>query len=222
MPLVVLGAAILWFGWFGFNAGSSLRADSVAAYAFMNTNTATALALLAWLAWLAVEQLRFAKPTTLGAASGAVAGLVAITPCAGFVTPLASLVIEALAGLACAGAVSLKTWLMVDDSLDVGGVHLVGGVLGTLCVGLFATTSINSLGADGLFYGGGYGLLARQAVTLLAVGLYSFTVTYLLGRVLDRVTGNRVPARQEQQGLDLALHGESGYELTEVGDDVRV
>jgi Amt family ammonium transporter len=219
MPFVVLGAAILWFGWFGFNAGSSLHADSVAAYAFMNTNAAAAAALLAW---VAVEQLRYGKPTTLGAASGAVAGLVAITPCAGFVSPLAALGIGVLAGLACAAAVSLKTWLQVDDSLDVVGVHLVGGVLGTLCVGLFASTSINPLGANGLFYGGGYGQITRQAGTLLVVGLYSFTVTYVLGRVLDRVVGNRVPARQEQQGLDLALHGESGYELSEVADHVRI
>jgi len=219
MPLVVLGAAILWFGWFGFNAGSALRADSVAGYAFMNTNTAAAAALLAW---SLVEKLRFGKPTSLGAASGVVAGLVAITPCAGYVSPLAALAIGALSGLACAAAVSMKVWFRLDDSLDVVGVHLVGGVVGTLAVGLFASTAINRLGADGLFYGGGYGLILRQAGTVLAVGCYSFGATYLLGKVLDRVIGNRVPARQEEQGLDLALHGEIGYELNGVVGDVRI
>jgi Amt family ammonium transporter len=211
MPLVVLGAAILWFGWFGFNAGSALRADSIAVSAFVNTNTAAASALLAW---SAVELIRFRKPTTLGAASGLVAGLVAITPCAGYVTPLASLVIGLLAGLGCAGAVSLKMWFSVDDSLDVVGVHLIGGVIGTLCVGLFASTAVNPHGVDGLFYGGGYYLLGRQAGALAVVAAYAFLATYALGKVLDRVIGNRVSAAQEHQGLDVALHGESGYELT--------
>jgi Amt family ammonium transporter len=219
MPLVVLGAALLWFGWFGFNAGSALRADGVAVSAMLNTNTAAAAALLAW---SAVERIRYGRTTTLGAASGAVAGLVAITPCAGYVTPVSALIIGALAGLACAAAVTLKTWLRIDDSLDVVGVHLVGGALGTLCVGLFASTAVNPLGADGLFSGGGYGLLGRQLGTLLAVVGYSFAVTYGLGRVLERVLGNRVTARQEDRGLDVSLHGESGYELSEAVDDVRV
>jgi len=210
LPLVVLGASILWFGWFGFNAGSALRADSVAVSAFVNTNTAAASALLAW---SAVEVLRFRRPTTLGAASGLVAGLVAITPCAGYVTPLAALAIGFVAGGCCAGAVSLKLWFSVDDSLDVVGVHLVGGVIGTLCLGLFASTAVNPYGQDGLFYGGGYHLLGRQAVAVAAVAAYSFVATYALGKVLDRVIGNRVRAGDEQQGLDLSLHGETGYEL---------
>ncbi|HEY6794800.1 MAG TPA: ammonium transporter [Kineosporiaceae bacterium] len=219
LPLTVIGAAILWFGWFGFNAGSALRADSVAAFAFVNTNTAAAAALVSWSLF---EWLRFGKPTTLGAASGAVSGLVAITPCAGYVTPLASVGIGLLTGVVCAGAVTFKVWFLVDDALDVVGVHLVGGVLGTLALGLFATTSINSLGANGLFSGGGYGLLGRQLVTVVAVAAYSFVATYLLGRGLERFLGTRVTARQEAEGLDLALHGESGYELDGTVQDVRI
>jgi Amt family ammonium transporter len=219
MPLVILGTALLWFGWFGFNAGSSLHADAVAVSAFMNTNTAAAAALLTW---CLVERIRYGRTTTLGAASGAVAGLVAITPCAGFVTPISAIIIGALAGVACATAVSMKTFLRVDDALDVVGVHLVGGVLGTLCVGLFATVAVNPLATNGLFTGGGYGLLGRQFVTVLAVVGYSFTATYLLGRVLDRIIGNRVSAREEDAGLDVSLHGESGYDLTEAVNDVRV
>jgi ammonium transporter, Amt family len=210
LPFVVLGAALMWFGWFGFNAGSALRADSVAVSAFVNTNTAASAALLAW---STVEVIRFRKPTTLGAASGVVAGLVAITPCAGFVTPVSALIIGLLAGFGCAGAVSLKMWFSVDDSLDVVGVHLVGGAIGTLALGLFASSAVNARATNGLFNGGGYDLLGRQTVALVAVALYSFTATYAIGKVLDRVIGNRVPAAQEQQGLDVALHGESGYEL---------
>jgi len=210
LPLTVLGAAVLWFGWFGFNAGSALRADAIAVTAFVNTNTAAASALLAW---SAVELVRFRRPTTLGAASGLVAGLVAITPCAGYVSPLAALVIGLIAGFCCAGAVSLKLWFSVDDSLDVVGVHLVGGVVGCLCLGLFASTAVNPYGHDGLFYGGGYQLLGREAVAVVAVAVYSFAVTFALGKLLDRVIGNRVTVAEERQGLDLALHGESGYDL---------
>jgi len=208
LPLVLLGAALLWFGWFGFNAGSALGANSVAAYAFVNTNTAAAAGLLAW---TAVERIRFGKPTTLGAASGAIAGLVAVTPCAGFVTPLSALLTGLAAGLACAGAVSLKMWFRVDDSLDVVGVHLVGGVVGTLAVGLFATREVNPAGRDGLFAGGGYGLLGAQVVALVVVVAYAFVVTYLIGGVLDRLIGNRVAPREELTGIDVALHGETAY-----------
>jgi Amt family ammonium transporter len=208
LPLVLLGAAMLWFGWFGFNAGSALGANSVAAYAFVNTNTAASAALLAW---TAVERVRFGRPTTLGAASGAVAGLVAITPCAGFVTPLSAVLVGLVAGIACAGAVSLKLWFRVDDSLDVVGVHLVGGAVGTLALGLLASRDVNGQGRDGLFYGGGYALLGAQAVALVAVAAYSFAATYVLGGVLDRIVGNRVDARSELTGLDLTLHGETAY-----------
>jgi Amt family ammonium transporter len=218
MPLVMLGAAMLWFGWFGFNAGSALRADEVATYAFVNTNTAAAAGLLAW---TALERIRFGKPTSLGAASGVVAGLVAITPCAGYVTPVGAIVVGLLAGVVCAAAVSTKVWLRLDDSLDVVGVHLVGGVVGTLAVGLLATRAVNPAGSDGLFFGGGYGLLGGQATAVAAVGLYSFVATYVIGRVIDRLMGLRVPARLERAGLDLSLHGESAYEITpEVRDAV--
>ena len=166
VPFVMLGAGLLWFGWFGFNAGSALGANQLAGFAFLNTNTATCAALLAW---IGVERLRYGKPTAVGAASGAVAGLVAITPCAGFVSPLGSIAVGLIAGGACALAVSLKCRLGFDDSLDVVAVHLVGGILGSLCVGLFATTDVNSLGADGLFYGGGATLLGKQALVVLAV-----------------------------------------------------
>jgi Amt family ammonium transporter len=208
LPLVLLGAALLWFGWFGFNAGSALRADSVAAYAFVNTSTATAAALLAW---TAVERVRFGRPTTLGAASGAIAGLVAITPGAGYVTPLSAVLIGLVAGVACAGAVSLKLWFRVDDSLDVVGVHLVGGIVGTLAVGLFASRQVNARGADGLFYGGGYELLGYQVIALTVVVAYCFVMTYLIGGVLDRLVGNRVRPREESAGLDLSQHGETAY-----------
>ena len=208
LPLVLLGAAMLWFGWFGFNGGSALSAGSVAAYAFVNTNTAAAAALLSW---MAVERFRFGRPTTLGAASGAVAGLVAITPCAGYVTPISALAIGVVAGVACAGAVSIKLWFRIDDSLDVVGVHLVGGVVGTLLLGLLATREVNPAARDGLFYGGGYGLLGAQAVALLVVVTYSFAVTYVIGGVLDRLIRNRVRPREELAGLDVSLHGETAY-----------
>jgi ammonium transporter, Amt family len=210
LPFVLLGASLLWFGWFGFNAGSALRPDGVAAYAFVNTHVSACIGLVAW---VCVERLRYGKATTLGAASGAIAGLVAITPCAGFVTPVGAIVVGALSGAGCALAVSVKSWFGFDDSLDVVGVHLVGGVIGSLGVGLFATKAINPNGADGLFYGGGYGQLAAQAVTVVVVVTYSFGMTMLLGTLLGRLVGNRVPARDEVSGLDLSLHGESAYEL---------
>jgi Amt family ammonium transporter len=209
LPLMLMGAAMLWFGWFGFNAGSALAANTLAAYAFVNTTLAASTGLLAW---MAVERLRFGKATTLGAASGAVAGLVAITPAAGFVNPVSALLIGILAGAGCALAVSVKGWLRLDDSLDVVGVHLAGGLIGSLAVGLFATMSINPNGANGLFFGGGYGLLGHQAVAAVAVVGYSFTVTWVLASVLDRLVGLRVTAQEEERGLDLALHGETAYE----------
>jgi Amt family ammonium transporter len=209
LPFVLLGAALLWFGWFGFNSGSALHANLLAGYAFLNTNTAAAAALLAW---VSVEKLRYGKPTTLGAASGLVAGLVAVTPCAGFVSPIGALVIGLLAGALCALAVALKTWMNYDDSLDVVGVHLVGGLVGTVGLGLLATTSVNPAGANGLFYGGSYALLGKQVIAALAVAGYSFVVTLLIGSVIGKLIGNRVSARQERAGLDLALHGEAAYE----------
>ncbi len=166
LPFVLLGAALLWFGWYGFNAGSALGANETAAVAFTTTTVATAAAILGW---LLVEQIRDGKPTTLGAASGAIAGLVAITPACAFVSPLGAIAIGLIAGVLCALAVGLKYRFGYDDSLDVVGVHLVGGLVGTLLIGFFATTSVNSAGADGLFYGGGFGQLGKQAIAAVAV-----------------------------------------------------
>jgi ammonium transporter, Amt family len=210
VPFVLLGAALLWFGWFGFNAGSALGANNLAAYAFINTNTATAAALLAW---IAVEKIKYGKPTTLGAASGAVAGLVAITPAAGFVSPLGSILIGVLAGAICALAVSLKTKFGFDDSLDVVGVHLVGGIIGSLCVGLLSTVDTNSAGTDGLFYGGGFTLLGKQAVAVVCVIGYCAVMTFIIMKVIGLFTEHRVTEEDEVTGLDLALHGETAYEF---------
>jgi Amt family ammonium transporter len=209
VPFVLMGAALLWFGWFGFNAGSALGAGNLAGYAFINTNTAAAAGLLGW---ISVEKWKFGKPTTLGAASGGVAGLVAITPAAGFVSPLGSIAIGVLAGVICACAVALKTKLRFDDSLDVVAVHLVGGVIGSLAVGLFATTGVNAAGADGLFYGGGGSLLGQQALAVACVMGFSFAMTTVIGRVIGAVLPHRVSEEDELTGLDLALHGESAYE----------
>jgi len=214
LPFVMLGTALLWFGWFGFNAGSALRPSGtthdtqVAAYAFVNTNTATAMALLTW---VLMERLYRGRATTLGAASGAVAGLVAITPCAGFVSPAGAIAVGALSALGCGVAVTMKTRLGYDDALDVAGLHLVGGVIGSLGVGLFATTSVNPAGSNGLFYGGGFQQLGAQAVTVIAVVAYSFMVTLVLGGVLGRMLRNRVTPEQEEEGLDQSIHGERAY-----------
>lgn len=210
LPFVLLGTGLLWVGWLGFNAGSALRADGVAAFAFVNTMVAASVAMLAW---ITVERVRYGKPTSLGAASGVVAGLVAVTPAAGYVSPVAAMLIGLASGGLCALAVSLKTWLDYDDALDVVGVHLVGGAVGSVAVGLFATRSVNPGGTDGLFYGGGYGLVGAQLLAVVVVAAYSFAVTFGIGRVLDRLVGARVSPAAEEVGLDLALHGETAYEF---------
>jgi Amt family ammonium transporter len=215
IPFVLLGAGLLWFGWFGFNAGSELGADSVASAAWVNTNTATATALLGW---ILAEKLRYGKSTALGAASGAVAGLVAITPCAGWVSPMGSIFVGFIAGFVCAFAVSLKTKLGLDDSLDVGGVHFVGGWIGTLCVGFFSTTGTNSLGNNGILYGGkghygGWNLLMHQAIAAGIVSVFSFVGTLIIGFVINLFIKNRVSEEAEYEGLDTAIHGESAYDF---------
>ena len=194
IPFVLLGAGLLWFGWFGFNAGSALTAGDLASYAWVNTNTATATALIGW---IVAEKLRYGKSTALGAASGAVAGLVAITPCAGWVSPVGSLFIGFLAGFGCAYAISLKNRLGFDDSLDVVGVHFVGGWIGTVCVGFFSTSGTNSLGNNGVFYGGGgkYGgwnLVLHQAMAAGAVSVYSFGATFVIAKAIGLVMKTRV------------------------------
>ncbi|HVW42263.1 MAG TPA: ammonium transporter [Amycolatopsis sp.] len=210
VPFVLLGAALLWFGWYGFNAGSALSAGDLAGVAFTNTTVATAAACLGW---LIVEQLKFGKPTTLGAASGAVAGLVAITPACGFVSPLGAIAIGVIAGAICALAVSLKYRLGFDDSLDVVGVHLVGGLVGTLLIGFFATTSVNSLGANGVFYGGGFSQLGKQAIAAFAVMGFSFIVTLIIGFIIKKAGGFRVSSEDEDSGIDEAQHAESAYDF---------
>ena len=209
VPFVLLGAGLLWFGWFGFNAGSALSANTVSAYAFVNTNTATGAALLGW---LLVEKIRDGHATTLGAASGAVAGLVAITPACGFVSPMGSIAIGLLAGIICALAVGLKNKFKFDDALDVVGVHLVGGILGALTIGFFATKMTNSAGANGIFYKGGWSLLGHQVVAVVAVVAYSFIATFILAKVLDKTIGLRINEEAEFAGLDLSQHGETAYE----------
>jgi Amt family ammonium transporter len=209
LPMTVLGAAILWFGWFGFNAGSALAAGDLSTSAFVATHTAAATATLSW---VFTEWIHRGKPTVLGAASGCVAGLVAITPASGFVQPMGGLVIGLLAGVACYGAVMLKGKLGYDDSLDVVGVHCVGGTLGALATGLFATTAVNAAGADGLFYGNPK-LLAVQALAVAATLVYSFGVSFLLLKFLDKAMGLRVEKEDEVMGLDLSMHGEAGYNL---------
>src|SRR3989454_11614141 len=216
VPFTVLGAGILWFGWFGFNAGSALRANNLSAHAFLNTNTATAAALLAW---IAVEKLRNGKSTPIGAASGAVAGLVAITPACGFVNLLGATVIGIAAGVLCALAVSVKFKLMLDDSLDVLAVHFVGGTVGAILIGLFGTAAIG--GKNGLLYGGNATLLAHQALAVVSVAAYSLVVSALIALAIKHTMGLRVSDEGEDLGLDLSQHGESAYDFESALSDIR-
>ena len=210
LPLVLLGAGLLWFGWFGFNAGSALGANAIAGLAFINTQVATAGALLGW---VLTEKFRDGHPTSLGAASGAVAGLVAITPACAFVAPWAAVVIGFLAGVICALAVGLKYKFGFDDALDVVGVHLVGGIVGSLAIGFFGSSKVNSLGLDGLFYGGGATLLGKQALGVGLVMGYSFVMTLIIGFLIEKTIGFRVKTENELAGVDLSEHAESAYEM---------
>ncbi len=209
LPLTLLGTGILWFGWIGFNAGSGLAADGLAAQAFVNTHLAAAAGMLGW---LVIERFKSGHATTLGAASGAVAGLVAITPCAGFVGGGSPLIIGAAAGVICYLALQIKEAMDWDDSLDVIAVHLIGGIVGTLLLGLFADTAVNDE-FDGLFYGGGLELLKDQTVAAVAVGAFSFVVTYAIAKAIDTTMGLRVDVDAEYQGLDQSEHAESAYSL---------
>jgi Amt family ammonium transporter len=210
LPLVMLGAGLLWFGWFGFNAGSSLAANGIAGLAFMNTQVATAGAVLGW---LLVEKIRNGHATSLGAASGAVAGLVAITPACAFVAPWAAVVIGLISGILCSLAVGIKYKFGFDDSLDVVGVHLVGGIWGSLSVGFFGTHVVNSIGIDGIFYGGGTDLLVKQSLGVGLVAAYSFIATLIIGFAIEKTIGFRVSREVEIEGIDLKEHAESAYEL---------
>ncbi len=211
MPLMLIGAALLWFGWFGFNAGSALGANGIAALAFMNTQVATAAAALGW---LLVEKLRDGHPTSLGVASGAVSGLVAITPACAFVAPWAAVVIGLISGIVCALAVGLKYKFNFDDSLDVVGIHLVGGLWGSLSIGFFGSAAVNSIGLNGIVYGGGTDLLGKQAFGAFFVLGYSFIATLIIGFIIDKTIGFRVKADAEVAGIDYDQHAETAYELT--------
>jgi len=207
LPLTVLGTGILWFGWFGFNAGSALAADGVAAQALVNTQLGAATGMLGW---LLVERIKTGHATVLGACSGAVAGLVAITPCAGFVGGVAPLIIGTIAGVACYFALFIKAKMNWDDSLDVIAVHLIGGIVGTLLLGFFADTAVNGE-FDGLFFGGGLELLKDQFVAAVGVGAFSFVVTYAIAFGIQRTIGLRVDSDAELLGLDQSEHAESAY-----------
>ncbi|KAA9160251.1 ammonium transporter [Amycolatopsis acidicola] len=210
LPFVMFGAGLLWFGWFGFNAGSSLGANGVAATSFMNTTIAAATAVVGW---LVVEQVRDGKPTTLGAASGAVAGLVGITPGCGYVEPLGAAAIGVIAGVICSLAIGLKFRFGLDDSLDVLAVHGIGGFTGMLLIGLFASKGANPGGADGLFYGGGLDQLWRQAVATFAALGYSFVATFVVAWVIHKLFGLRADREAELDGIDESEHAESAYDL---------
>jgi Amt family ammonium transporter len=206
LPLTVLGAGMLWLGWFGFNAGSALGANGLAAQAFMTTHVAAAAAAVAW---IAIETIPGGKPTTLGFVSGAVAGLVAITPAAGFVTLMGAVIIGVAAGVICFGALRLKTMFNFDDSLDVIAVHLVGGILGALLLGFLADSTINELAS------GGVDQFIKQAISVVIALVYSFVVTFILAKVLDMTMGIRVTEAEERAGLDVSLHEEQSYLLSE-------
>lgn len=209
MPLVMIGTGILWFGWFGFNAGSALAANGQAAQAFMNTFLAGAAA---GLAWIVVEWLRDGRPSNLGAASGIVAGLVAITPAAGYVSGVAPIAIGAAAGVACCYAVRLKTKLGYDDALDVVGVHFVGGLVGSLLIGFFANPTFFELNfSAGIFYGGSPKLLVEQALANGVAIVWSFVLTFIIMKALAATIGVRADEQAELTGLDLALHSETAY-----------
>ncbi|WP_010239816.1 ammonium transporter [Clostridium arbusti] len=208
LPMTILGAALLWFGWFGFNAGSALGINALAGSAFLTTNTAAAAAAIAW---SACEYIHRKKVTSLGVASGIIAGLVSITPGSGFVTPMASLVIGLLGGIICFYSVTImKAKLGYDDALDAFGCHGVGGIWGGIATGIFASTAVNSAGANGLYYGN-IKLLGAQLVAIIATVAYSAIMTFIILKVVDKIMGIRVSEEDEQTGLDVTLHGEEAY-----------
>jgi Amt family ammonium transporter len=207
LPLTLIGTGILWFGWFGFNAGSAFAADGNAIRALVTTQVGASLGALGWVVF---EWRRTGKPTLLGAASGAVAGLVGITPAAGFVGPLAAMVIGGAAGVVCFFAISLKTRYGFDDSLDVVGIHMVGGIVGSLLTGVFASAALNPAVSDGLVYGG-FGFFGKQAVGVVAILAFSFVASTILAKLIDATIGLRVSESEEQEGLDITQHEERAY-----------
>ena len=219
LPLTLLGTGILWFGWFGFNAGSALGANGIAGQALLNTHIAAAMAMCSW---LVVERVKDGKATTLGGASGAVAGLVAITPCAGFVSTTGALAIGAVAGAVCFLAIQLKYKLRYDDSLDVVAVHLVGGIIGSVLLGLFADSGVNGATGDGILLGGNADLLVNQFIAVGATLLFSGVLSLILAKVIDLTIGLRVSADDEAQGLDTTQHAETAYSFGDVRSLGRV
>ncbi len=209
VPMTITGAALLWFGWFGFNAGSALSANGIAANAFIVTHIASSAAAITW---IIMESLHRGKPTTLGVASGAVAGLVAITPGSGFVGPISSVIIGGFSGVICYGDIMLKSKLGYDDSLDVVGIHGIGGIWGALATGLFASRLINPAGLDGLFFGNP-GQLWIQFISVIVTMLFSFFMTLIILKFVDLIIGLRITEEEEERGLDLSLHNETGYSL---------
>ncbi len=207
LPMTFLGTGLLWFGWFGFNAGSALAADGIAVTAFVSTHLAGMAGLTMW---LLVEYFHRGKPTTLGAASGAIAGLATVTPAAGFISPNYAIIIGLMAGACCYFAVSMKTRLGFDDSLDVVGIHGVGGVLGTICLGLFASTAVNPGGADGLL-AGNPAFLFTQLFGILVVGGYSFVASFIILKIVNAISALRLSPESEIEGLDLSEHSETAY-----------
>ena len=207
LPFVLLGVGLLWFGWFGFNAGSALAANGTAAAIFLNTLVAGCLGMLGW---LSVEQIRDGRPTTFGAASGVVAGLVAITPSCGTVNTLGAAVVGVAAGIVCSFAIGLKFRFGYDDSLDVVGVHFVGGVVGVLLIG-FLATAVMTGGPQGLFYGGGLAQLGKQALAMVVVAIYAFVMSFGLAKLIDRTIGFRLSPEDETAGVDFTQHAESAY-----------
>ena len=214
LTMTILGTGVLWFGWFGFNAGSALGANGLAGSAFLATNLGAAAGAVGW---ALIDAMKERKSTSLGIASGAVAGLVAITPAAGFVSPLAAIAIGLAGGVVCAYAVGLKFRLGYDDSLDVVGVHMVGGIVGALLTGVFADVAINSAGFDGVATGGGFDLLGKQFIAVGVTLIYSFVVTFGLAKLIDATIGLRVTEEEELTGLDLTQHSEAGYVFGEGG-----
>ncbi|GAA1683757.1 ammonium transporter [Glycomyces endophyticus] len=208
LPLVVIGTGLLWFGWFGFNAGSAFASNGTAGLALLNTQVATAAAILAW---LLVDRIRGVKPSVLGACSGVIAGLVAITPAAGYVSPIGAIALGAVAGVICPLAIGLKHKLGYDDALDVVGLHMVAGIWGSISVGLFAVAEV--AGTDGVFYGGDVAFLGKQVAAVLAVVAYSFIASLIIGLILKFTIGVRISEEEELAGIDSAQHGEAGYDL---------
>jgi len=208
IPLVAIGSGLLWFGWYGFNAGSEIAVDFVTSLAFLNTDIAASFATMAW---LFVEWTREKKPKFVGLLTGSIAGLATITPCAGFVPLWASPIIGIIAGLLCYLAVQFKNKMKWDDALDVWGVHGVGGVLGTILLGIFASKAVNGAGADGLIFGGG-AFLFKQVVAVIGASAFAFIFTYIMLIIINYITPVKVDETMEKEGLDVALHGEKAYD----------